>query len=104
MKLKVDRILDAQLASKDEAERILRTKINNLLYGDSGYIINERWIPAEIIDKQTVPFNTLAEKASYLIKELESFGKEMENSKPSVQFRGKKALKNKLNEITNLLS
>ena len=70
MRRRVNKIIEATPMSRQEAERILQQPIDNLLHGDMGYMVNGKWIPAGIIERDTVPFETDADIVHYASNEM----------------------------------
>lgn len=67
------RNLSAEKASQKEAEQIFGRRINNLLYGTEGYIIEENgeydWMPKSVFDSQAVLVDKAIHNYQYLKKE-----------------------------------
>ena len=60
--------------SRQEAEKVLQTPINNLTHGDDGYLVNNTaWFPKTVIDSQSKPYEERAEKRQYLIEEIAEY-------------------------------
>ena len=56
-------------------------KIKNTLYGDHGYIINNKWIPEEALEAQAVPFNDKTDILTYAIREIKQLQKLLKGCK-----------------------
>lgn len=70
MKWKVNKVVEAKKATRQAAEQELGVKITNTLYGDQGYIIDNKWIPEEALKAQAVPFNGNENVIKYAIIEI----------------------------------
>lgn len=72
------RDLLAEKASQQKAEIILGRKIQNLMYGTDGYIIEEQsgeqdWIPASVFDKQAILIDKPTDIYQYMAKDTKVF-------------------------------
>lgn len=60
--------------NRKQAEEVLQHKIDNPLYGDEGYLANDKaWLPQSIVEGQSKPYETAADRARYLRDEIASF-------------------------------
>lgn len=74
MKRKADKIIDVVWMNRKQAEEVLQHKIDNPLYGDEGYLANGKaWLPKSIVEDQSKPYETAADRARYLRDEIASF-------------------------------
>lgn len=100
MKFKVNKIVEAQPATKQEAEQKLGTKITNTLFGNQGYIINNKnWIPEEALHAQAVPFDSDGDILTYAIVEI----KELKKALKHTTNKKKKQLISELNQLIKIL-
>lgn len=74
MKRKADKIIEVVPMNRKQAEDVLQHKIDNPLYGDEGYLANDKaWLPKSIVESQSKPYETAADRAKYLRDEIASF-------------------------------
>lgn len=102
MKRKTNRLLDMRIATKKQAENILNKTINNFPFSDEGYIINGKWIPKEIVDSQSLPYDSGPDIIAFLNEEVLATTKAFSGTK-KMRKTGMCELINNMNKLIKIL-
>lgn len=80
MKIRLNKVYEAEPMTRYQAEERMKHKINNLIHGDYGYWINNQWFPKDVIDSKSVPYDKDADIIKFIIQTLSEAPVEIINS------------------------
>lgn len=95
---RIKKFVDAKPMTQNNAEALLGKKVHNLLYGNSGYLVDDeesgiRWVPITVFEKHAMRAHSMTDRCNVMISDLmdakATLGKYRKFGRPSLKAREK---------------
>lgn len=72
---RIKKFVDAQPMTQNNAESLLGKKVQNLLYGNSGYLVDDeesgiQWVPMTVFEKHAMRAHSMTDRCNVMISDL----------------------------------
>ena len=95
---RIKKFVDAKPMTQNNAEALLGKKVHTLLYGNSGYLVDDeesgiQWVPMAVFEKHAMRAHSMTDRCNVMISDLmdakATLGKYRKFGRPSLKAREK---------------